>query len=543
MPAYQRNDRLTMWTSDDARHLLTRATFAATDKQVAEYAALSCGDAVDRLLDEACHAPQPTPPQWVRDPWINTERQYVDTSPDEFRRMHGETNGRYRREIGDLRRWWFEQLLASPAPLREMMTLFWHGHFASSIGKVLVSQAMFQQNATQRQFAVGNFRSLLREMTIDPAMLIYLDLEDSDRTQPNENYARELFELFALGHGHYTQDDIMETARALSGWILDAPAGTARPNRETNPEANRRFTRDGLVPCLVLDRHDAEGKRLFGQEGRWGLEDVIRLTVAQPACGLFLADKLSSYFGLVDNKKRVQQAMAQAFQESDCEIAPMLRVLFTAPEFYAPASRGQHIKSPIALLVGACRQLSLETRYTSGLNRYLAAMGQELFSPPNVKGWPGGKVWISTGTMALRYHLADVVLDSKEPPGMEPMGRDPGRPMLLPRDPMERQALLLRMSDGSRGMGMEVEGEGGPRGRRSNEPPVSIRFDPSRMFDGNAPDSPSGLVQALGELLISGPLRAELRATAEAVAARSEPADRVTAVVRCLISSPDYQLC
>jgi uncharacterized protein (DUF1800 family) len=529
-----------MWTGADARHLLVRATFGATDEQVSEYAALSCGDAVDRLLDEACHAPQPSAPAWVRDPWVNTERRYVDTTPEEFRRMHGETNGRYFRETADLRRWWFEELLNSPVPLREVMTLFWHGHFASSIGKVLVSQAMYQQNAAQRRHAVGNFRSLLRAMTIDPAMLIYLDLEDSDRKQPNENYARELFELFALGHGQYTQEDIMETARALSGWGLDAPPGTTLPARETDPTANRRFTRDGLVPRLVPERHDAGDKTLFGQTGPWGLEDVIRLTVAQPACGDFLARKLQAFFGLADPQRRVAFEMAEAFRESDGEIAPMLRVLFTAPEFYAPASRGRLIKSPVALVVGACRQLQIEARFTRGLNRYLAALGQELFNPPNVKGWPGGDVWISTGTMALRYHLADVVLDSREPPGMEPMGRGPGRPLLLPRDPKERELLLQRLSEGGREMGMD--GEGGPRGRGSDEPPISLRFDPARLADGALTESPAALVEFLGHRLLAEGLRPELRSVAADAAERAAPEARVTAVVRTLISSPDYQL-
>ncbi|ODA34629.1 DUF1800 domain-containing protein [Planctopirus hydrillae] len=527
------------WSSLAARHLLARTGFGFDLEQEEKLAVLSREQAVDQLLEDAQNAPCPTPPEWVKTPWVNTERRYADTSADEFRGKHGATNGRYAREIADLRRWWVNEMMTSPVPLREMMTLFWHGHFASSIGKVLISQAMYEQNATQRKHALGNFRQLLKAMTIDGAMMIYLDLEDSEKTQPNENYARELFELFALGHGHYTQADIREAARALSGWQLNAPPGTALPQRPTNPADNRRFTRDGIVAELVVERHDAGTKTIFGKTGTFGLDEVIELTVNHPACGLFLAEKLASYFGLSDETGRVQQQMAEVFRSTGGEIAPMLRVLFTADEFYTDGSRNRLIKSPVVLWVSTCRQLQLDTTFTRGVNKYLAALGQELFEPPNVKGWPGGETWISAGTLALRYHLTDIVLESKEPPGMDPMGRDRGRPVILPKDPAERAKFLARLEGGmSDGEGMMAP----RRGEREAGPAYDVKFSPDKLFPAGIPDSSADLAdQLLNRLLVDSP-RAELRATAMEAATRNVGPLRVQAVLRLILSSPDYQL-
>lgn len=530
------------WTPDDVRHLLGRTGFAVDESQIARLEGLSRDDAVELLLREARQAPVPAAPEWVKEPWSNTERRYKDTTSEEFRRMHGMTNGRYSRETADLRRWWLEEMIATPVPLREIMTLFWHGHFASSIGKVLVSQAMFQQNATQRQFALGNFREFLKEMTVDPAMMIYLDLEDSERKQPNENYARELFELFALGHGQYSQQDIQETARALSGWQLGAEPGVELPQRESDPETSRRFTRDGLVPQLNADRHDSGSKQLFGATGNLGLDEVVALTAHHPACASFLAGKLIDFFGVDDPNQSVKERMAAAYRDTHCEITPMLRVLFTSDEFYSPNSRERLIKSPVVLFVGACRQLQLDVEITSGVNRYLSGLGQELFNPPNVKGWPGGETWIGAGTLALRYHLADVVLNSQEPPGMDPIGRGRGRPIPLPKDPAARQATLRNLMGGRPGGSGNDDGGAMARRGQPSGPSIQIRFEAARLL----PDADSlpneELVTRLLSRMLTISVRPELRTAALEVAAQYTGNARVPAIVRLILNSPDYQL-
>lgn len=542
------------WTREDVRHLLGRISFWIDEDQVETFSELSCTEAVDRILHEAQTAPLPAKPEWVKDPWKNTERRYQDTTSREFSQMHGMTNRRYASEIADLRRWWFQEMLTTPVPLREVLTLFWHGHFTSSIDKVLVSQAMYHQNAAQRQFALGNFHEFLKAMTLDPAMMIYLDLEESDGRQPNENYAREFYELFALGHGQYSQKDIMETARALSGWTLDAPPGTELPQRETAPGTHRRFTRDGLIPRLVDERHDHREKTILGKKGNFGVDEVIDLAVNRPACGLFLAQKLLTYFAVHDPHQRVRNSMAAAFSRSNGELAPMLRVLFTSPEFYAPESRECRIKSPIMLLVGVCGQLQLDVKFTRGMNRYLAALGQELFHPPNVKGWPGGELWIGAGTLSLRYHLAEIALESRTPPGMDPIGRRRGRPIPLPKDPAERKAFLERMSGRrSRNRPLSLAGKSAPtmvkekmsmpgRRRGSTEPDFQVTFSLDRLFPSGLPESNEQLVDSLLSRLLHIPVRPELRTVAQEAAANSQGVDRVKSVVRLVLASPDYQL-
>jgi uncharacterized protein (DUF1800 family) len=534
------------WSADDVRHLLSRIEFSASDQRVEQLISMAPAEAVDLLLAEAKQAPLPPDPEWVRDPWVNTERRYADSAPAEVMGRHGATNRRYREEIEDLRRWWFDQMLTGSCPLREVMTLFWHSHFASSIDKVLVAQAMFHQNDSQRRLALGNFADLLRAMTLDAAMMIYLDLEDSDRASPNENYARELFELFALGIGNYDQNDIREAARALSGWTLDAPAGTELPNRSTDPSTNRRFTRDGLIARLDPALHDDSIKTLFGKMGQLGLEDVVRLTVDHPACGPFLAAKLIDFFAVPDRGGELRGAMAEQFVASGGEIEPILRVLLTSEAFYAPETRGSLVKSPVHLIVGACRQLHAEAELTPALNRYLAAMGQELFSPPNVKGWPGGEVWIGSGTLALRYHLADVLLDSKSPPGMTPMGRERGRPIPLPQDPQRRAEMLRQME--------QPVADGAPMSSdvmmavrdRATSGKLELGFTAQRflqvVFPAGLPESEQELAAVVSERLLGRPPRETLLQAAIAAAQRASGEQAVMNVIRLVLDSPDYQL-
>jgi uncharacterized protein (DUF1800 family) len=534
------------WNAETARHLLARTEFSADEAKVQSLAKMTLEEAVESILFLAHNSPQPAPPEWVVEPWVNTERRFSDTTPDEFRKMHGNTNGRYAREITDLRRWWLQEMISTTTPFREVMTLFWHGHFASSIGKVLVSQAMFHQNEKQRKHCVGNFRTLLHAMTLDPAMMIYLDLEDSDRAKPNENYARELFELFTLGVGNYSQTDIMETARALSGWVLDAPHGTPKPTRVTEVGTNRRFTRDGITPRLEPSLHDDGVKSVFGRKGNFGVDEIVDITIEQKACGEFLAAKLIAYFGAVDHDNALRDRMATTFRNSRYEISSMLRVLFTSPEFYSDESMLRLIKSPLTLVVGAVRQLSLRLEPTPGLFRYLAALGQELFNPPNVKGWPGGEAWISAGTLALRYHLADIVLESKEPPGMDPMGRSRGRPIPLPRDPVERKAALQRFSarDMPGEASMMEEGAESSRGRRGpTGPAFQVQFDPNRLFENGFPLSSAEFVaEVTAKMLTFLPDEALRRAAQDAVDRVVAPEEKIRAVVRLILMSPEYQL-
>ncbi len=174
-----------------------------------------------QLLDEAAAAEAPARPAWVRDQWVNGGRRWSDMSAEEYLVVLRRNSTRNRVELADLKAWWLQQMIATKTPLREQMTLFWHGHFTSGTNKVFsFSQGFYQQNETWRRYALGNFRQFLEAVTLDPAMMAYLDLERSNKAKPNENYARELMELFTLGVGNYTEKDVKEVARALTGWTL-----------------------------------------------------------------------------------------------------------------------------------------------------------------------------------------------------------------------------------------------------------------------------------------------------------------------------------
>lgn len=517
------------WDRSSAAHLLSRATFGATEAEVERFASLSREAAVDQLLADAGSAPAPKPPAWIKDPWVNPERRFTHTPREEWTKSHARANRQYRNEIADLRRWWLAEMLSTSAPLREVMTLFWHGHFATAIGKVLVSQPLYHQNETFRRHAVGNFRELLGAVTTDPAMLIYLDMEDSDRSQPNENYARELYELFTLGHGEYTERDIKETARALSGWTLAPPEGYVVEG-ETPPDTNRRFSRDGILPKFVAERHDNGAKTVLGRSGNLGIDEIVDLAVAHPACGTFLAGKLIEFFGCDDPSSRVREAMARAFRESGYEIAPMLRTLFLSPEFDAAASRGRQIKSPVQLVVGTCRQLGMEVLNTQTLAMLTAAMGQELFNPPNVKGWPGGQTWISTGTLAMRYHLPEILFDGVKPAGMEPIAGGRNRPFPITPELAARRAMMQRMET--------EEQEGEP----TTLLPIGPKFDPNELYPVDLMTDVEALADALIQRMLVVEPRPALRpALVEAMS--SVAGNRRTETgLRLLMLTPEYQL-
>ncbi|WP_152052827.1 DUF1800 domain-containing protein [Tautonia marina] len=512
-----------------AAHLLSRAGFGATPEELDALLDLPVDQAVASLLDTAQAAEPPRPPDWVRIPWVNTERRFADTPREESAENHRQTRRRYASEMNDLRSWWLGRMITTDAPLREVMTLFWHGHFTSANDKVGISQAMYEQNATLRQFALGNFRELLGAISRDAAMMMYLDLEDSDARQPNENYARELFELFTLGIGHYTERDIQETARALTGWTLDVPPGVSKPDRPTAPDTPRNFSRDGLHATFVPDRHDDAEKTVFGRSGRFGLDEVLDLIVSREETGLHLASRLIDFFGAADPAGTLRNRLASAFRGSGFEMRPVLHELFTAPEFYEESSQGTLIKSPVRLLVGACRQLRLEVEPTPSLADLTASMGQALFDPPNVKGWPGGRAWIGSGTLAVRYQMADALLQSRIPNGLEPIGFD--RFLLVPRDPSQMQERMERMEQAMTDRGAERTRDG-----------IKTRFHAETLFPDGLPESPVALVDAMLDRLIVTPVRPTARKALIRVCQAAPIADRPALVVRLILASPEFQM-
>jgi uncharacterized protein (DUF1800 family) len=265
------------------------------------------------------------------------------------------------------------------------MTLFWHNHFTSSVKKVKWPALLYRQNVLLRRHALGSFRDLLFQVAKDPAMMLYLDTQTNHKNHPNENFARELFELFTLGEGHYTEEDIKEAARAFTGW--------------------HAALRDGGRFVFNRRQHDAGLKRVLGRTGAFGGDDVLAIALDQPACATHLTTKLWREFVSDQPEPREVERLASIFRAGGYQIALLLRALLTSPEFWAPENRGVLVKSPVELIVGTLRLFQMPIKDTEVLAKYGKRLGQDLFDPPNVKGWPGGTRWITSATLLARWQL------------------------------------------------------------------------------------------------------------------------------------------
>jgi uncharacterized protein (DUF1800 family) len=284
-----------------------------------------------------------------------------------------------------LRGWWIYLFLQSLHPFREKMTLFWHNHFATSIGKVGRADLMYDQNCVLRRHALGLFRPMLLHISRNPAMLLWLDSNTNVKGAPNENYARELMELFSVGVGNFTETDVREAARAFTGWRAD-----------------------GEEFEVVPELHDDDTKTLLGQKGRWHGADVVRIVLGQPAAAQFLVRKLYRFLisEAEDPPAALLEPLAHIYRQSDYDMGLLLKTMFGSRLFFSQHAYRRRIKSPVEFVIGIVRTLNGFNPPPPVLVRELEAMGQELFAPPNVKGWPGGKAWLNTATLLARQHFA-----------------------------------------------------------------------------------------------------------------------------------------
>jgi uncharacterized protein (DUF1800 family) len=291
----------------------------------------------------------------------------------------------------DLPAWWLYVMLHTPRPLLEKMTLFWHGHFATSMAKVNDGRLMYQQNETLRRGALGSFRPLLLDMARDPAMLIWLDSATNRKSQPNENFAREVMELFALGVGHYSEADIKQAARSFTGWEV----------RQNAFRVNQHH-------------HDTGEKTVLGKRGPWNGDDVIRILLEQPAAAEFLVGKIFRYLVSEDDPPASLIApLAAGYRRHDYDTGWLVRTMLSSNLFYSPLAMGHKIKSPVEYAVGLVR--ALEGKADSYvLAEDLNKLGQGLFFPPNVKGWDGGREWINASTLVGRANLAWALVSGRD---------------------------------------------------------------------------------------------------------------------------------
>jgi uncharacterized protein (DUF1800 family) len=295
-----------------------------------------------------------------------------------------------RRQLAAYSAQWVERMLAGDDPLRERMTLFWHGHFTSSMQDVQSSYELIAQNRMLREHALGDLRALLRAVVRDPAMLEYLDNDANRKQAPNENFAREFLELFTLGEGNYSESDVKEVARAFTGWT--DRAGTFR---------------------VVRRQQDRGEKTIFGQTGRFDPDGVIELVLQQPSCARHIASRILTHFeGRPPEPLRLAEYAAH-FATHEHSIAALLEKLLLDPRFYRAEVVGARIASPLDYLVGSARRLGV--RPPPQLIALAAAeLGQRLFHPPSVQGWVGGEAWITTSTFMQRANVAGILCGALE---------------------------------------------------------------------------------------------------------------------------------
>ncbi|HBE72318.1 MAG TPA: DUF1800 domain-containing protein [Planctomycetaceae bacterium] len=280
---------------------------------------------------------------------------------------------------------WVYLLLNSPNQLSEKATLFWHGHFATSAEKVTDAGMLWQQNALMRQNALGTFAPLVQAIAKDPAMLIYLDSESNRKAHPNENFARELVELFCMGEGNYSEKDVQELARCFTGWEI----------------RNRRFRKNRY-------QQDTGNKNVLGSSGKYDGEQAIDVVLKHPAVGNFLARKLIRFYvseaSLLEPESPAVQSLAEHIRKSNLNVGSAVRQILTSQQFFSSESVYQKIRSPAELAIGFARSLNITTN-TQAISLDMRNVGQGLFRPPNVKGWDGGRAWINSSTLLGRSNM------------------------------------------------------------------------------------------------------------------------------------------
>jgi hypothetical protein len=391
------------WDFAAASHLLRRAGFGGTLQEInalvrkgpqAAIAEVINGDpqAVAKVdLPDVEFGPLSAPGmgregmmmQEGRGPMARGGRGWLQELPEDQRRAVQQIQQSAQRvKEEELRLWWLDRMVRTPRPLVEKMTLFWHGLLVSSAQTVRQSYLLYKQNQLYRKHALGNYRTLILEVSKDPAMLIYLNNNQNVKAKPNENYARELMELFTMGIGNYTEQDIKESARAFTGWANAGDQFTFRPGQ-----------------------HDNGPKEFLGRRGNFNGDQIVDIIFQQPATPRYIATRLLKFFATDEPSSDIVLALADVVKRNNFEIAPTLQTLFSSRYFYSQDVMLRQIKSPVQLVVGALRSLGASMGQPQQVVNALRIMGQDLFNSPTVKGWDGGRAWINTSTLFARYNL------------------------------------------------------------------------------------------------------------------------------------------
>jgi uncharacterized protein (DUF1800 family) len=401
------------WSFDRAAHLLAHAGFGGTPEEIQALADLGLERAVAHLVHYE-GIPDPTLERFVDSGlWDPSLASFPDSRPDATDRA--ETSGAsmgvavkpsgnrplqpvsdrffywLRATMLETRRlgyWWANRMLATSHPLEQKLALLWHGHFATHENKVRDYRKMHQQIELFERHATGNLRDLTIEVAQNPAMLYFLDAQYNVKGAPNENFAREVMELFTMGVGHYTEQDVRECARAFTGWYFE----------------DLEFKVDAA-------KHDGGRKEFLGRRGTFDGVDVLKIIFEQPVTAEFLAGKIYRFLVRDELSPRLRQELGALLRAADFEIKPLLTAIFRSRDFYSAASYGGHIKGPVEHLVAMMKHLGVATLPgVPDFNQATIAMGQHLLNPPSVAGWAGGKAWITPGLLIARGNVARDVL-------------------------------------------------------------------------------------------------------------------------------------
>lgn len=475
----------------EAEHLLNRAGFGGKPEEIQALANLGLRGAVQALLrgrfspdpeSKRSRAPERVSPTWQG---YKPEPARLKALPEkERRKLITQFKKQDTAQHVRFRGWWIEEMIGTRDVLGEKMALFWHGYFTSSQRDVRDSYQMIRQIQLYRDAGRSNFRTLIHRVAKDPAMLAYLDNDQNRKRKPNENFARELMELFTLGPGHYTEEDIKQAARAFTGW-------TSR---------NNKFFLDQRV-------HDRGPKVVLGNRGRFGGEDVIDLLLAEEAAPRFLATRLLGTFVGPNVPDSMVVRYGELLRKHQWALKPVLGTLFTDPEFYAPEIVGSKILSPVEYLVGICRRYG-EHPPGAFLASAASLLGQSLLNPPNVKGWEGGEAWITTSTFLQRGNLAAHLIEGFDPERIHDDLRGSPSAEEDPLEAMEKKSGAL-----PRGKGSSRSGLGGKRLPSS----VRLRWAPKErvrwLLSEEERSSKEAVVDALCDRFLGVTVTEEARAS------------------------------
>ncbi|GAA5483053.1 DUF1800 domain-containing protein [Haloferula sargassicola] len=515
----------TPWTPTEAAHLMRRAGFGGSPAEVARIHALGRVEAVEALLHPA-ENPSLAAPSWTRpERWREEGRERFEKMRELREAVPGMTEAdreKARREANqqfqrtnrqrqaELAAWWFDRMRHSGSPLREKMVLFWHDHFATSAQKVRDAGLLFQQNELFRKHALGDFRQLTHAVLWDPAMMLYLDTQSSRKGKPNENFAREVMELFTLGEGNYTEQDIHEAARAFTGYKLDRRTGEVF-------HARRQW--------------DGGEKTVFGKTANFDGDGLIDLLFEQDAAARHLPAKLWAYFVEDEPPAAVVKELGKTFRESGFRVDAVLREIFLSKVFYDPSVIRGQIKSPVQFLAQMCQELEIDGLPDAYFASVSLQLGQVLFMPPNVAGWDWGRAWINTNTLLSRYNVAGVVTTGSADGSADARGTRGGE-----------EAEEMMMAGAEQGQGGRMLARLVQRSMRRWDGPDFETIAPRPLRE-----DPEKLVDALVERFFQGDPGEKQRAAFIDYAQSKKGViftnHEVAELCHLMMSTPQYQLC